>query len=168
MELAVRLGRFMHAAKDCRAGTDFDKSHPTPSSRKRANGGTPGQVLCASRAVIDGVQAGGLLNDLLLLSPSNVQYQVSPSAGSAQEAATMFSEYVRDVGPLVAKDLPPDRLSQLGNFIFLLAYHTIVEDIPLTEKNRIKATMVTTGAIPTGTSGASPIRPSCPPKEKAS
>jgi len=174
IELAVRLDRFMQEGKECRAGADFDKTHPAPpSSKKRANIGTPGQVLCASRAVIDGVQPGGLLNDLLLLSPSTVQYQVSPSAGSVREAATMFNEYVREVGPLVAKDLPPDTLGQLGNFIFLLAYHNIVEGFPLAEKNRIKATMIITGAgtiaVPSATGGGPhPTGLSCPPKKKVS
>ena len=162
-DLARTLSDFMHRSKDCQAGSDFDKQHPmsTPA-RKRAGGGTYGQALCASEAVISmgGVEAGASWNDLLCLNPAGVWFEWA--AGPALDAAKQFADFVRAYAPLV--ELPGELTEQLANYIFALAVDTIVDNIfPLGESNPIKATMITTGANPSGTSGKW-----CPGKDSVS
>lgn len=160
--LADRLNEFMQRTKDCQAGSDFDQQHPAPApARKRVSGGTYGQALCASQVVMGGVQAGGPWNDLLLLNPAGVHFQFAQAAGPALNAANQFADFVHTYAPMMAA--PTELLDQLGTYIFALAIDAIVESIPLGEKNRIKATMVTTTAGPTGTSA-----PGCPDKNSVS
>ncbi|KAB5554874.1 hypothetical protein GE09DRAFT_1239220 [Coniochaeta sp. 2T2.1] len=86
--LADRLNEFMDRTKDCQAGSDFDQQHSAPApARKRAGGGTYDQALCASQAVMGGVQAEGPWNDLLLLNPAGVHFQFAQAAGPAMDAA---------------------------------------------------------------------------------
>lgn len=47
----------MHRAKDCQAGADFDKEHPTPGATRKRAGGNYGQALCASQAAGPAVAA---------------------------------------------------------------------------------------------------------------
>lgn len=147
-DLAGRLGEYMQRSKACKAGDDFDKQHPSPA-RKRA-GGTYGQALCASEAVIGGIQAGGIWNDFLLLDPKGVQFKFSEASGTASAAASQFSEFAGAYRPLMG--VTPERADQLSSYIFALAVDAVVQELPLGEKNRIQATMVTTSASsPTGT-----------------
>ncbi|KAB5539434.1 hypothetical protein GE09DRAFT_1248586 [Coniochaeta sp. 2T2.1] len=155
--LADRLTEFMERTKDCQAGSDFDQQH-SATPRKRAGGGTYGQALCASQAVMGGVQVDGPWNDLLLLNPAGVHFQFAQAAGPAMDAANQFADFVHTYAPLMA--VPTELVDQLATYVFALAIDAIVESIPLGERNRIKATMVTTSASPTGTSA-----PGCPDKE---
>lgn len=156
--LADRLNEYMQRTKDCQAGSEFDQQHPAAApARKRAGGGTYGQALCASQAVMGGIQAQGPWNDLLLLNPAGVHFQFAQAAGPALDAANQFADFVHTYAPLLA--MPTELIDQLGPYILALAIDTIVENIPLGERNRIKATMVSTGASPTGTSEAG-----CPDK----
>lgn len=157
--LADRLSEFMQRTKDCQAGSEFDQQHPAPARKRQgAGGGTAGQALCAAEAVIGGVQAGGPFNDLLVLNPAGVHFQFAQAAGPVLDAANQFADFVRTYAPLMA--VPPELADQLGVYIFALAIDLFVENIPLGESNRIKATMVTTSAGPTGTS-----TPGCPDKD---
>lgn len=149
--LADRLSDFMQRSKDCQAGAEFDRQHNAPARKRQgAGGGTAGQALCAAEAVIGGVQAGGPFNDLLVLNPAGVHFQFAQAAGPVLDAANEFADFVGTYAPLMA--VPPELVDQLRVYIFALAVDLIVENIPLGERNRIKATMVTTSASPTSTS----------------
>ncbi|KAK1760056.1 hypothetical protein QBC47DRAFT_333896 [Echria macrotheca] len=153
--LADRLNDFMQRSKDCQAGLDFDNENPTPAStRKRAGRGTYGQALCASQAVIGGVENGGPFNDLLHISPAGVHFQFAPGAGPAVLAADRFADFIDSYSPMITSD--SDVRQQLGLYIMALAIDTIVEDNPLRDRNRIQATMVITEG------GLSPTASACP------
>ncbi|KAK0617748.1 hypothetical protein B0T14DRAFT_605745 [Immersiella caudata] len=154
--LAGRLDEFMQRSKECKAGDDFDKQHASPA-RKRAVG-SYGEALCASEAVIGGIQPGGLWNDLLLLEPTGVHFgfKTDSDSGTASAAASQFSEFARAYAPLM--DVSPERADQIGSYILALAVDTIVQGVALSEKNRIPATMVTTSGSP------SPTGTGCPDK----
>lgn len=150
VSLANRLDEFMHRRKDCQAGRVFDEKH---SKRRRASG-SYGQALCAAQSVMQGATADGPFNDLVLLSPAGVHFQFVKAAGAAREAANELAEFVTAYAPLIA--LPEDLVEEISVYVFALAIDTIVENIPLGEQNRIKATMVTTTDSPSSTSTGCP------------
>jgi hypothetical protein len=149
-DLADRLNEFMQRSKDCQAGKEFDNQHP---ARKRAGGGTFGQALCASEAVMGGATAGGPWNDLVLLNPAGVHFQF---AGVALDAANQLAEFVRAYAPLLA--VPDELLESISTYVLALAIDTIIENSPLGEKNRIKASMIPTSS----SSGSSTTTTGCP------
>ncbi|KAK4447190.1 hypothetical protein QBC34DRAFT_467708 [Podospora aff. communis PSN243] len=154
--LAGRLAEYMQRAKLCKAGEEFDREHASPARRRRAVG-SYGEALCASKAVIGGIQPGGPWNDLLLLDPTGVKFGFSPDSATASAAAGQFFEFARASAPLMA--IAPERADQLSSYIFALAVDAVVEGLPLGGQNRIPATMVTT------TGGASPTSTTCPDKD---
>jgi len=108
----------------------------------------------------DGWCAGwGALERPLLLNRGGVPFHFA--AGPALDAANQFSEFVRAYAPLLT--VPPELLDPLAMYIFALAIGAVVQNVPLGAQNRIKATLVSTGPVPTGTS-----IPGCPDKNSVS
>jgi hypothetical protein len=140
----------MHRRKDCQAGVDFDKSH----SKKRRDSGSYGQALCAAQAVMQGATVQGPFNDLVLLDPASVHFRFTEAAGAARDAADELAEFVKAYAPLIA--VPEDVVQEISMYVLALAIDTIVENITLGQKNRIKATMVTTTDSPAATSTGCP------------
>ncbi|KAM0280464.1 hypothetical protein ACHAQH_004043 [Verticillium albo-atrum] len=135
--MSDRLNEYMQRTQNCGIGQEFDSQHPT---RKRA-GGTYGQALCAAESVVQGSTPGGPWNDLLLLNPNGVHFNFRP--GMALEAMNVFAEFLRAYAPLMA--VPEELANDIGVYILALAIHTIVENVPLAEKNRFKSDLVSTG-----------------------
>ncbi|KAM7212877.1 hypothetical protein V8F06_011727, partial [Rhypophila decipiens] len=156
-DLAARLAEYMSRHQDCEAGRDFDARNPTPATRKRQAGrGTYGGALCGTVAVLDGIAPNGPFNDLLLLARDGVHFNFAPAAGPALAAINHINEYYRTFAPFMG--IPRDLVDQLTNYIYALALDRIVDNVPLSGKNRIKASLISTStsASPSSTSTACP------------
>ncbi|KAH8908289.1 hypothetical protein BR93DRAFT_475403 [Coniochaeta sp. PMI_546] len=159
-DLASRLDEFMHRSKDCQAGADFDKENPTPGASRKRAGGSFGQALCASQAAFGGIARGGPFNDVQLINPGGVHFQFAQAAGPAVAALNQLSEFVRSYARVIG--VPPEVADVVAPYLMTLAIETIVDNIPISDRNVIKATKVSTSpADPTKTS-----QPGCPPKNE--
>lgn len=155
-DLAARIDEFMRRSTDCLDGQTFDSQHPT---KKRA-GSTLGQAICAAEAVAAGTVPGGAFNDLLLLSPTNLPFGFADGVGAVAQAAGVVADFVQVYAPLL--DIGPDLADQLTVYIFALAMDTIVQNIPLTNKNRIQSSLITTATSTPTTTTARSTSSGCP------
>jgi hypothetical protein len=156
-DLASRIDEFMHRSTDCQDGQTFDRQHP--SAKKRA-GATLGQAICAAEAVAGGAVPGGTFNDLLLLSPTNLPFGFADAVGAVAQASGVVADFVQAYAPLLS--IGPELADQLTVYIFALAMDTIVENIPLTNKNRIQSSMITISTATGTTTSSSSSSSSCP------
>ncbi|KAH7381918.1 hypothetical protein BKA64DRAFT_749377 [Cadophora sp. MPI-SDFR-AT-0126] len=143
--LASRLDEVMHRMIECADDRAFEDG---TSLRKRAGTGY-GAAICAVEGAVAMAQRGGPLNDLLFLNPNRVRFAFAAAAGDIARAADIAVGFVLAYAPML--DLPDDVAIQLGNFLFALAVDTLVENLPLGEENRIKASVLTVETMPTST-----------------
>lgn len=152
-----KLSEYMRRTKHCAAGDEFDAEHS--SARRKRDGGSFGQAICAAESVVRGTTPGGPWNDLLLVDTGR-HMRVADAAGAALEAANVLADFVREYAPLM--DVSEDVAQQIGVFILSLAITTIVEDVPLDDNNRIKSGLITTGT--SGSTQPSSTSEACPEK----
>ncbi|KAK4446419.1 hypothetical protein QBC34DRAFT_469822 [Podospora aff. communis PSN243] len=156
-DLAARLQEVMARNKDCQAGAEFDKQHPTPAARraKRA-GGTFGNVICGAQAAILNAETGGALGGFLLPGSGSIDFTFTNTEAIA--AVEQIDELSKTFH--VAAPLPSNRAHQLATLFVALGINSAIDDIPVGERNRIKASLVSTG----GGSGGGRPGENCPGK----
>ncbi|KAK0631421.1 hypothetical protein B0T14DRAFT_549246 [Immersiella caudata] len=149
-DLAARLQEVLARNKDCQAGAEFDRLHPTPAVRKaKRAGGTFGSVVCGAQAAMLNAETGGALGGFLLPGSGSVPFTfTNTEAIAAVDRVDEFSKTFH-----VASPLPSGSARQLASLFVALGIHSIIDDDPLGDRNRIPASLVSAGGGNTPPSG---------------
>lgn len=156
-DFASRIDEYMRRSTSCEDGTLFDEENP--SEQKRAEVGSYRDAICGAQAVGAAAVPGGPFNDLLLLDPTNLPFGFADATGAVAQAADRVVQFMLEYAPMLG--ITDELATQLGNFLFLLAYDAIINGIPLSDSNGIASSLVTTGT-PTTTTTATSTTTRCP------
>lgn len=150
--LASRLGEVMRRTTQCPEGRKFD--FESPSKRDTA---TYGGALCGAMGALSMAAPGGLFHDVMLVNAPAFIF----TAGQVADAAQVVVDFARDYAPLL--DVPADVAENIAHYFFALAIDTIVENVPLGEKNPIRHSIIsgTVTASPTTTTSACSSASAC-------
>ncbi|KAK0649846.1 hypothetical protein B0T16DRAFT_410773 [Cercophora newfieldiana] len=149
-DLADRLQEVMARNKDCEAGAEFDRENPlapvaSRSIKAKRAGGTFGNVLCGAQAAILNAEQGGALGGFLLPGPDSIEFDFTNT--SAKAAVDKLDEFAKTFH--AAAPLPSSRSHALATLFIALGISSVIEDVPLGDRNRVKAVMVSpAGANP--------------------
>ncbi|KAG7055994.1 hypothetical protein JMJ77_0008445 [Colletotrichum scovillei] len=134
--LAKRLEEIIRRSTDCLDGRQFDSD----ANGKRA--AQFGSAICGAQGAIGMATPGGPLDDLLLMNPPTLPF----TAGNVANAALVVTNFVRDFAPLM--NVGEGVAQGIGEVVFMMAYNTLIENLPLGDKNPIKQKLLS-GTITT-------------------
>lgn len=147
--LAKRIEEIMRLSGACEDGRAFDNQ---PSRRK--HGGGYRRALCAAESVVANTQPGGPLSDIMLMDPKKHAFGFRESVGDVFRGANVLVNFVLSYRAMLS--IERDKAVQVANYLFALGIIIYDEDQGLRERNRIKASLVTTGAPPEPTQSGCP------------
>lgn len=153
---ASRLGEVMRRTTQCGEGRAFDSGNPAG----KRDGTTYGGAVCGAIGALSMAAPGCLFHDVMLINAPRFAF----TAGQVAAAAQVVVDFARDYASLL--DVPADVAENMAQLFFALAIDTIVDNVPLGEKNPIRASIIsgTVTAPPTTTTSACSSASACEAK----
>ncbi|KAF2494344.1 hypothetical protein BU16DRAFT_563268 [Lophium mytilinum] len=151
-ELASKIQAAMSKMTDCDEGRKFDQEN---GSKKRAELSSLGQAICAAIGTTIQAGAGGPFDRMTLLDTGHAAFTFVTM--ETARAALIVADFVRAYASELT--IPEESADQFANYVFALAIDSIVDKIPLGEKNRIASSLITTA---TSTSPSTSSTSECP------